>query len=142
MTPQEAIQESLEAFNAHDEERIRAGYAENATFEAPGDVRLEGAEAITAHAMGWLTAFSDGTFEIYNQIVSGEWVAARGSFRGTHDNTLSGPAGDIPATNRRLEGAVAEMWRVVDGKIVEEYLYFDQVELLTQLGLMPEPATV
>jgi ketosteroid isomerase-like protein len=32
------------------------------------------------------------------------------------------------------------MFRVRDGKIVEEHLYFDQVQVLTQLGLMPEPA--
>ena len=57
-----------------------------------------------------------------------------------HDETLSGPAGDIPATHRRLEGRGAQILRVSGGKIVEEYLYFDQVQVLAQLGLMPEPA--
>jgi hypothetical protein len=31
--------------------------------------------------------------------------------------------------------------RIENGKIVEERLYFDQLEILTQLGLVPEPAT-
>ena len=30
--------------------------------------------------------------------------------------------------------------RIAGGKIVEEHVYFDQVELLHQSGLMPEPA--
>jgi hypothetical protein len=34
------------------------------------------------------------------------------------------------------------MFRVSGGKIVEEHLYFDQVQVLTQLGLMPEPAAI
>ena len=33
------------------------------------------------------------------------------------------------------------MFRVRDGKIVEEHLYYDQVQVLTQLGLMPEAVT-
>ncbi len=44
-------------------------------------------------------------------------------------------------THRRLDGRAAQVWKIQDGKIVEEYLYYDQVQLLTQLGLMPEPAT-
>jgi hypothetical protein len=49
---------------------------------------------------------------------------------------------DIPATNRSLSGRGLQMFRVSGGKIVEEHLYFDQVQVLTQLGLMPEPAAI
>src|SRR5437016_4487458 len=41
----------VEAFNAHDEERIRQLNAENATIEAPGDMRVEGREPTTQYAM-------------------------------------------------------------------------------------------
>jgi predicted ester cyclase len=64
----------------------------------------------------------------------------RFTFNGTHQDTLSGPGGDIPATNRPLSGRGLQMFRVRDGKIVEEHLHFDQVQMLTQLGLMPEAA--
>jgi hypothetical protein len=30
---------------------------------------------------------------------------------------------------------------VQDGKIAEEHIYFDQLEILSQLGLVPEAAT-
>ncbi len=39
----EVGQRFIDAFNAHDERRIRELHGENAVFEAPGDVRVEGA---------------------------------------------------------------------------------------------------
>ena len=38
---------AVATFNDHDEQGIRALYAENAVFEAPGDVRMEGPDACT-----------------------------------------------------------------------------------------------
>ncbi len=132
---------ALDAFNAHDERRIRALYVEKAKFEAPGDVKLEGPDAITEYAMGWLRAFPDARVTIHNQVVAGDWVAEEFTFEGTHEETLSGPGGDVPATGRRVTGRGVELIRVEGDKIAEDRLYFDQVQLLTQLGLMPEAAT-
>ncbi len=70
----------------------------------------------------------------------GNSAAEQFTFEGTHTDTLVGPEGDIPATNRRLVGRGAEVFRIEGGKIVE-HLYFDQVQVMTQLGLMPETAT-
>lgn len=137
----EVIAQATQAFNAHDEERIRSMYAENCRMEAPGDVRLEGPDQVTQFAMLWLNAFPDATVTVHNEVVAGDWVAHQFTFEGTHKETLAGPTGEIPATNRRLSGRGAELFRVQDGKIVEDHLYFDQVQLMTQLGLMPEPAT-
>jgi predicted ester cyclase len=67
-------------------------------------------------------------------------VAQRFTFQGTHEDTLVGPAGEIPATNRRLAAQGVEFMRVEGGKIIEDYLCFDQAEVLTQLGLTPELA--
>src|SRR5438552_2879835 len=47
----------IDAFNAHDEARIRELNGENGVFEAPGDVKLEGREATTGYAMACLHAF-------------------------------------------------------------------------------------
>ena len=46
-----------QAFNAHDEKTLSSLIAPNATFTAPGDVRLEGKEAVLAYTYGWLKAF-------------------------------------------------------------------------------------
>jgi steroid delta-isomerase-like uncharacterized protein len=128
------------AFNDHDESRIRELNAENTVFEAPGDVRVEGREAATQYAMAWLNAFPDARLTVKNELASGDWVAQEFTFEGTHEGTLSGPAGEIPATHRRLNGRGVQIFQVEGDTVVDTRLYFDQVQVLTQLGLMPEPA--
>jgi len=128
------------AFNDHDESRIRELNAENAVLEAPGDVRVEGGEAATQYAMAWLNAFPDARLTVKNELASGDWVAQEFTFEGTHEGTLSGPAGEIPATHRRLNGRGVQVFRVENDAVVDTRLYFDQVQIMTQLGLMPEPA--
>jgi predicted ester cyclase len=128
------------AFNDHDESRIRELNAENTVFEAPGDVHVEGREAATQYAMAWLNAFPDARLNVKNELASGDWVVQEFTFEGTHEGTLSGPAGDIPATHRRLNGRAVQIFRVEGDTVVDTRLYFDQVQVMTQLGLMPEPA--
>jgi steroid delta-isomerase-like uncharacterized protein len=131
----------VDAFNAHDEDRIRQLNAENAVLEAPGDVRVEGREAATQYAMAWLRAFPDARIDVKNELVSGDWVAQEFTFEGTHEDTLSGPGGEIPATHRHLSGRGVQVFRVEGDAVADTRLYFDQVQIMTQLGLMPEGAT-
>jgi predicted ester cyclase len=128
------------AFNDHDESRIRELNGENAVLEAPGDARVEGREAATQYAMAWLNAFPDARLNVTNELVAGDWVVQEFTFEGTHEGTLSGPAGEIPATHRRLNGRGVQIFRVEGDAVVDTRLYFDQVQIMTQLGLMPEPA--
>jgi len=138
--PRQVVAASVEAFNAHDEERIRSLYADTVVFEASGNVRLEGAEAAVEYLMGWLRAFPDAQIIVETEVANDDWVAHRVVFEGTHEETLARPEGEIPATHRRVRGEATEFFRVQNGKIVEDFLCFDQVQLLTQLGAMPEPA--
>jgi predicted ester cyclase len=134
--------EFVEAFNAHDEGRIRQLNADNAVLEAPGDVRLEGREPVTEYAMAWLRAFPDARVTVKNELEAGDWVVQEFAFEGVHQETLTTPAGEIPATNRRLTGRGVQILRVEGDTVADTRLYFDQVQVMTQLGLMPEPAAV
>ena len=139
--PRQVAARFVEVFNAHDEEGLRELNADNTVFEAPGDVRLEGREPATQYALAWLRAFPDARLRIRTEHEAGEWIVQQFTFEGTHSDTLSTPGGDIPATNRRLTGRGVQLVRVHDGAIAETQLYFDQVQVLTQLGLMPQMAT-
>jgi predicted ester cyclase len=130
----------VEAFNAHDETRIRQLNGENAVFEAPGDVRLEGRDATTEYAMSWLNAFGDARITVHDEIVAGDWVVQEFLFEGTHTASLRSPGGEIPATNRQLRGRGVQILKIEGDMVVDTRLYYDQVDVLTQLGLMPEPA--
>lgn len=131
----------VDAFNEHDEARIRELNADNAVIEAPGDVRVEGREPVTEYAMAWLRAFPDARLTVHNELVDGDWVAQEFSFEGTHEGTLSSPGGEIPATHKRLKGRGVQVFKVEGDEVTDTRLYFDQVQVMTQLGLMPELAS-
>jgi steroid delta-isomerase-like uncharacterized protein len=130
--------EFIDAFNAHDRARINSLNAENAVVEAPGDVRLEGRDGATEYAMAWLNAFPDARLTVTNELESAEWVVQEFTFEGTHEGTLMSPGGEIPATHKHLRGRGVQILKIEDGAVSETRLYFDQVQVLTQLGLMPE----
>ena len=137
----EVGQSFIEAFNAHDEQRIRALNGENTVFEAPGDVKIEGRDAATEYAMSWLRAFPDARITVHNEVVAGDWVVQEFTFTGTHEDTLMSPAGEIAATHKTLNGRGVQIFRIEGKTVADTRLYFDQVQVMTQLGLMPEAAT-
>ncbi|MEP7105604.1 MAG: ester cyclase [Chloroflexota bacterium] len=130
------------AFNSHDEKAIEQLHADNIKFEAPGGVRLEGKTAATQYAMGWLKAFPDGKMTIRKQIVSDPWVVQEFTMEGTHTGVLDGPAGKVLPTGKRLSNQAVSIVRYDNGRQTEVHLYYDQAAVMTQLGLMPTPATV
>ena len=72
----------------------------------------------------------------------GEYVVEEARYTGTQTGTWRNPAGvEIPATGRTLDFPFVGVFRVEDGKISSIRLYYDQLEVLTQLGLMPGAAT-
>src|SRR6202162_5468485 len=90
-----------QAFNSHDETVLRSLISPNARFSAPGDVRLEGKDAVIGYTNGWMKALPDATITVTNEIVSGPWIGQEFPFAGTHKAPLTGPMGTIQATNRQ-----------------------------------------
>jgi steroid delta-isomerase-like uncharacterized protein len=130
----------VQAFNAHDESAIRALHAPNIKFEAPGGIRLEGSDAVTGYTNMWLKGFPDAKITVRSQVVDGPWVVQEFTLQGTHTAPLNTPMGLIPPTGKRVENRAVSVGRYENGQIVEARLYFDQNEVMSQLGLMPEPA--
>lgn len=137
----EVARRTIDAFNSHDRDRIAATNTVDARFVAPPDIEFSGREAVTDYAMAWLSAFPDARIDVHDEIVSGDRAVLQFTFRGTHTDTLHGPGGDIPATGKRLEGRGVQILTIAGDEVAETQLYFDQVQVMTQLGLMPEPAT-
>lgn len=129
-----------EAFNAHDEVALKSLWADNARFIAPGDVRLVGKDAIAGYTHSWMKALPDARIHVTNEIVSGPWIVEEFTFEGTHKAPLTGPMGTIQATNRRVSMPSVSITRYENDLAVETRLYFDVVQLLSQLGVMPIPA--
>jgi predicted ester cyclase len=111
----------------------------NVVVEAPGTAQLKGLEAFTQFAKAWESGFPDGQLKMLNFVETGDLAIAEGTFSGTNTGSLMTPGGAIPPTGKRLQMKYCDLFRVREGKIVEHRVYFDQVEFLTQLGLMPAP---
>src|SRR5438552_200604 len=82
---------------------------------------------------GWHQAFSDITIVPERLIAEGDLVAIYWIARGTNTGTGNG----LPATGKKAELAGITIWRIVDGKLKEEWSAFDQLSMMQQLGLLP-----
>jgi len=67
---------------------------------------------------------------------AGDVVIAEGRFVGTFTGLPAGPDGDAQPTGARVELRFADVLGVENGVIVSYRTYYDQLALLTQLGLM------
>ncbi|MCZ7650320.1 MAG: ester cyclase [Thermoanaerobaculia bacterium] len=91
---------------------------------------IRGLEALRAYYRGSHEGLPGLHFDLGNPMVDGEWMAVRWVLHGTHSGNLRG----LPATGRavRVEGMMVD--RVVDGRIVEEWVDYDTLGLFFQLG--------
>ena len=130
------------AFNAHDEIALKALHADDIKFNAPGGFKATNANEATAYATTWLKAFPDGKMKVRTEITSGPWVVQEILMEGTHTAPLDSPTGPIAPTYKKVVGYGVQLLRVESGKIAEARIYFDQLDQMRQLGLIPTPATV
>jgi len=128
-----------EAFNRRDFVAMTRQYADGIswtdhsqgrTFSTPRGFRDE-------FLPGWVAAASDIRITASRYFDAGQTVASTFTVTGVHD----GPLGPLPATGKEFTLPLCEMWHFDrDGRVVGGDLYYDQVSLLTQLGLMPQPS--
>lgn len=81
------------------------------------------------------SAFPDLHFTVEDIVVEGDRVALRWSSSGTHLGELMG----IPPTGRQAGPTGMSIFRVVDGRIAENWHNWDTLGLLQQLGVIPTP---
>jgi predicted ester cyclase len=136
----EAAKRADDAFNAHDVEARLAANTDDSELVMPGGMQLRGREQADLLRAFW-EALPDATLTWKNHVESGPMIAGEGVLTGTHTGTFRTPQGEIPSTGRQVELPYAFIRRVEAGKIASEHLYFDQMELLQQLGAMPPPST-
>ncbi len=129
----------LEAFNAHDPDRLDKVNAESMIFYATGLAEpLKGRAAVREWNKTFMTAFPDVRIRKERSFGQGDWICVEGTIVGTHKGPLPGPGGRmIPATNRPIRLDVAATLKVEGGEGTEVHMYLDQLALMTQLGLTP-----
>jgi steroid delta-isomerase-like uncharacterized protein len=80
-------------------------------------------------------AFPDLQVTIEDEISEGDKMTARWTIRGEHRGDFQG----LPATGKPVTLTGIAIWRIVDGKTVEEWVEWDALGLMQQLGAIPTP---
>ena len=97
---------------------------------------VQGREGFKQFISMWLAAFSPLSVTVDDALAEGDKVVARVTFRGTH----TGPLMNIPPTGRQVVTTGLNIFRLVDGKTVEQRAMSDDLGLMQQLGVIPAPA--
>ena len=66
----------------------------------------------------------------------------RWTFTGTNTGPLILSEGEMPATGKRVELTGVSVSKISEGKYTEEWVYWDGVTFLTQLGFTIEPPSL
>lgn len=135
----ETIDRMTAAMVSHDVAALAAAYAEDAVAVTPDEGELKGRDEIVRYLGGLLSAIPDFTWEALAEHESGDTSIDEGWIVGTNTGPLPLPDGStMPATGRAVRVRGCDVATVDGGVIVRHHFYYDQMELLTQLGLAPE----
>jgi steroid delta-isomerase-like uncharacterized protein len=94
---------------------------------------IHGTEEFKQALAGVYTAVPDPEMRIESLIAEGDQVVARWRAVGTSRGPLLG----APATGKRVEWTGITIYRMADGKVVEDRGEEDGLDLLRQLGAIP-----
>jgi steroid delta-isomerase-like uncharacterized protein len=95
----------------------------------------EGVKQVTAM---FRQAFPDSYFTGEDMVAEGDKVATRKTFHGTHRGEFLG----IPPTGQQISIGLIDIVRVADGKVEDHWSIADNLGMMRQLGVIPEPGEV
>jgi predicted ester cyclase len=130
----DVIRKHIEAFNSRD--GAADPWASDAEFVAPVG-QVSGRDEVIGFLGVFQKAFPDIRLELHQLLEDGTAAAAEGTLTGTHDGVLPSPTGDVAPTGRAVHLRWAAVYATEGETIKSEHLFFDQMDFLGQLGLLP-----
>lgn len=121
-----------------DLDAVASCYAPDAVVVAP-EGRFEGSKQIRTFFEAWFGPFSDISIDVTTKASFADKAFDEWSLSCTNTGILELPTGQtVPPTGKRLTLRGADVCTVDGDLIVEHHMYYDQAELLGQLGLLPD----
>lgn len=108
-------------------------YTEDTVFHTASFPSLSGLEAMRKYAEYVLNAYPDLQATLEDEIAEGDKVVVRWTKRCTHQGELAG----IPPTGKQVTTTGITIYRLVNGKIAEQWLWNDNLSEFQQLGVVP-----
>ena len=133
-------EQGFQLYNAGDVEGLVNLYTEDATLVTPWGT-FEGRAAIHEAWRRDKAAFPDGTLTLDVLVEQGDTLADEWTIVGTHTGPLVMPDGtELPPTGKRIKIKGMDLVQHRDGKIAVYHMYYDNMAVAGQLGLLPEAA--
>jgi len=98
-------------------------------------MNMNGIEEYKQAYGSFLSAFHDTQLEVDGLIAEGDKVMSRVTMHGTHKGELEG----IPPTGNVLTVRAFTVFRLIDGRIAEEWEILDELGMMHQLGMELKP---
>ena len=132
------VAEAARAINDRDWEAYGRLFSENLEMQTPGLPGVTiGRQARVALVQGIVAPFPDGQVDLERTITEGDWGCLQLRFSGTHTGPMATPdGGEIPPTNKPVEFPYCLVAKFENGVVTELQEYYDQLAVMTQLGLM------
>ena len=105
--------------------------------EATPGLEVRSREQFKEFLRGFDAGFPDNVQTFTHVAAEGDHIGVLATYEGTHQ----GPLGSIPPTGKRAKFNFAGVFRVENGKFAEFWITWDNMTVLGQLGLLPEPAS-
>lgn len=131
------IARNQETWNAHDRGGWVGDFTSDAKLIGPGGMAGSGPEMAGRFYDIWQSGFPDCNVEVVTIAEDGDAGTLEAVFHGTHSGPLAAPAGTIEATGKKVSVPFVVVHRVAEDKFAAFSLYFDQLGMLGQLGVLP-----
>lgn len=133
------VEEFYAGFTAGDFDRAFRIFAEDVVTVEPSLGRSAGLGEWRAYDEAFKVACPDASFVLRSTVQEGDRIAAEGSFRGTFAAPLRTPQRELQPTGCTFDVEFAHFFVFREGRVVEHHVYYDQVDLGNQLGIIPPP---
>jgi predicted ester cyclase len=129
------VESSIKAWNEHLFNEWSARFTEDAQLTGPGGLSGTGRQTQQLFYSIWNDGFPDNRVTNIRVAADGDMAVLEAVFEGTHTGLLHAPTGDIPPTGKRVSIPFVVTYSIGDGHITGFRLYFDQMDVVTQLGI-------
>ena len=131
-TNAELIRWAFDQLNRHDVTPLKA-FWDDTTLERFPDRTVRGADEIATYFEEVFAGVPDFHMEIRSLVAQGDDVFVQWHMTGTHNGPLLG----IAPTGKPLAVDGIDHFVVRDGRVVSNFVVFDQMQYAQQIGMMP-----
>lgn len=133
-TNKSVIRNMLQTFEKGDTKNLDKYFAPNWVNHDPSLPPMKGLVGAKQLIVLW-SAISDRKVTIEDSLAEGDRVAKRFTISGKHTGAMMG----IASTGKTIHVTASGIFKIVDGKATDNWVNFDALGMLQQLGAVPIP---